>query len=41
MKLQGLFMSLGPPPHPGIKGGKEVAHEAVYEYREWAATKPM
>jgi len=29
------------PPHPSIKGCKEVAHEAVVNYRKWVTTKPM
>jgi hypothetical protein len=33
--LHGLFTSRG------CCSGKEVAHEAVVNYREWAATKPM
>jgi hypothetical protein len=30
-----------PPPRPVIKGGEEVAHEAVFVYCEWATTKSM
>jgi hypothetical protein len=29
------------PTRPNINVGEEVAHEAVFEYREWAAMKPM
>ena len=36
----GLFTSRDPPLRPVIKGGEEVAHGAVFKYREWATTKP-